>query len=357
MAVDISPEWESTIESIVKDPGVVVVIGSVDTGKTTFVTQLVRAGVEAGIPTAIVDADTGQSEVGPPTTIGMAMVETPMESLRELRARRMYFVGATTPANHIVQTVVGVKRMTDEALSRGARLVVIDTSGLVKGILGRRMKLHKIELVAPAHVVGIQNKREIDHIISAMSTMDRPKLHRLEMSPEVRPKGRDFRTARRRTQFYEYFRNAERHILRLDDIVCWNTFFTAGRAIKWQHYRILERILKARVLHAEVVGEGMYIVADCRPEMAGVEALMKRYGSREFTVVCGADFTNVLVGLADGNGNIIDLGIIEAIDFKQRHISVVTPAKTITPVRIVQFGSIRVRPDGTELGGIRPGEI
>jgi len=357
VVVEITPGWETAIRSITDRPGVAVVIGSADTGKTTFTTQLANAAVQAGIPTAIVDADPGQSEIGPPTAIGMALVEGPIEALRDLAARRMYFVGSTTPAGHLLPTVVGVKRMTDEALARGARLVVVDTSGLVRGAVGRRLKLYKVDLLAPQHVVGIEKAREIDHILSALSRMERHTLHRLQVSADARPKLRDFRMARRRAQFYEYFRNADRHILRLDDIVCWGTFFTTGRPVKWQHYRVLERALKVKILHAEVVGSGMYIVVEGRPQPGGVALLVEKYKTRDFTVVSGADFTNVLVGLADANANIVDLGIIEAVDFGQRHMAVVTPAKTVAPVRIVQFGSLRIRADGAELGRIRPGEI
>lgn len=353
-----NPEgWDSAIQAIIADPGVTVVIGDVDTGKTTFALELANAGVRAGIPTAIVDADTGQSEIGPPTVVGMATLEEPVESLRDVHARRMYFVGSTSPAGHLLPVVVGVKRMVDDALARGAKLVVVDTTGLVKGILGRRLKFYKIDLLAPKHVVGIRKTRELDPILSVLAKIDRFRLHRLKSSPDVRNKTKEFRAARRRSQFYEYFRDAGRHIIRLDDIVCWNTFFTGGRPVKWQHYRVLERTLHAKVLHAEVVGTGMYIVAQCAPSMAGVDALKNRYGTREFTVVCGTDFTNLLVGLSDANGNTIDLGIIEAIDFKQRHMAVITPVSTVTPVRVVQFGYTRLRPDGTELGGVRPGEL
>jgi polynucleotide 5'-hydroxyl-kinase GRC3/NOL9 len=247
--------------------------------------------------------------------------------------------------------------MADEAVAKGSKLVVVDTSGLVKGAIGRNLKLQKAELLGPSHVVGIQEKRELDPILTSLSKIEQHTLHRLQVSSEARSKPREFRMARRRTQFYDYFRNADRHIIRLEDIVCWGTFFTTGRMVKWQHHRVLERALRARVLHAEVVDSGMYIVADCRPDMAGVAGLMAKYNSREFTVVCGTDFSNVLVGLSDSNGIIVGLGIIEAIDFKQRHMSIITPAKSIAPVRVVRFGSMRIRPDGTELGRIKPGEI
>jgi polynucleotide 5'-kinase involved in rRNA processing len=205
--------------------------------------------------------------------------------------------------------------------------------------------------------VGIFKKRELDPILSVVSKIEKYTVHKVKASPEVRNKPRAIRIGRRRTQFYDYFKNASRHFIRLDDIVCWGTYFTTGRAIRWQHYRTLERILKTRVLHAEVVGNGMYLVADCKPGMEGIEALVERYGSRQYTIICGNDFTNVLVGLADENANTIALGIIEAIDFKQRRMAVLTPSTTISPIRIVQFGAMRVRPDGVELGRIKPGEI
>lgn len=355
--MEITPDWQNTIEQILARPGTVVVIGDIDTGKTTFTRQLANTAVEAGVPTAVVDADTGQSEIGPPASISVSIVEKPVESLRELRPRRMYFVGSTTPVSHLLPTVVGVKRMVDAALARGAGLVIVDTSGLVKGAIGRRLKLYKIDLLAPAHVVGIQKSRELDHILSVVFKIERCMLHRLKVSPEARAKTNQFRAARRRSQFFDYFEGADRHLLRLDDIVCWGTFFTTGRPVQWQRFRILERTLKTKVLHAEVVGDGMYIVVESKPQAANVEEMMKRYQTRQFTIVSGSDFNNVLVGLADANANVVDLGIIEAIDFSQRHMAVITPAKTVTPVRIVQMGSMRVRPDGFELGRIRPGEI
>jgi polynucleotide 5'-hydroxyl-kinase GRC3/NOL9 len=350
-------DWQETIAAIIGDPGVVVVVGDVDSGKTTFTKDLVNAGVAAGIPTAVVDADTGQSEVGPPAAISMALVDQPVESLRQLKPRRLYFVGSTTPVNHFLPTIVGIKRMTEDAIALGAKLVVVDTSGLVAGIPGRRLKLYEIDLLGPKHVVGLRKARELDHILAVLSKIEKIKLHEVLVSPEAQAKPRGLRVARRSTQFYEYFRGADRHIIRLDDIVCWGTYFTTGRPVQWQHFRELERTLKTKVLHAEVVGRGMYIVADCKPGMENTEALIKRFGTRQFSIVCGTDFSNVLVGLADGNVNTIDLGIIEAIDFKQRHMAVITPAATITPVKIVQFGSMRVSPEGVELGRIKPGEI
>ncbi|MEN6521779.1 MAG: Clp1/GlmU family protein [Armatimonadota bacterium] len=344
---------QNIIDGIVKHPGVVVIVGDTDTGKTTLARQIIEKGTEAGLSTAIVDADMGQSEIGPPGAISMATIDHFPESFKTLHPRRMYFTGSTTPVGHMLPTVIGTRRMVDEATARGAGLIVVDTSGLVKGAIGRDLKLYKIDLISPPYIIGLAKSRELDPILSVLSRIEKYKVYKLPVSAEVKTKQKEFRAARRQAQFHGYFQNASRHFIRLDDIVCSDTYFTTGRPVKWQHFRVLEKDLNVRVLHAEVVDKGMYIVVDRKPEAGGVEALMKRYGTRDFTVVCGSDFTNLLVGLADANNNIIDLGIIEAIDFKQRHIAVVTPATTITPVRIVQFGYMRVRPDGIELGKIK----
>ncbi len=115
----ITPDWQPTISEIVAAPGVAMVVGAVDTGKTRFCLELCRAALEAGVPTAIVDADVGQSEIGAPGTVGMAMVDRPVEALSDLKPKRLHFVGATTPADHMLECVVGTKRMVDAALALG----------------------------------------------------------------------------------------------------------------------------------------------------------------------------------------------------------------------------------------------
>ena len=49
-----------------------LVLGASDTGKTTLVETLAGKLAEAG-PVAVVDADIGQSHIGPPATVGWAM--------------------------------------------------------------------------------------------------------------------------------------------------------------------------------------------------------------------------------------------------------------------------------------------
>lgn len=352
-----SPEWQDSIQEIVAAPGVVMVIGAVDTGKTHFCLQLVNAAREAGHIAAVVDADVGQSEVGAPGTIGMALVDQPVESFWNLKPKRLYFVGATSPVGHMLESVVGTRKMVDAAKEQGAKIVVVDTTGLVTGQLGRKLKTYKIDLVRPDYLVGIQKRREIDHLLGPLSAISGMKVSKLSPAEEVRRKPPEFRAARRRMNFHRHFHDSEGHIIHLDSVACWNTWFGAGRPMKWQYMKFVEDSLKCRVLHGEVTGAGLFVVSEKACRLEGRRMLEEEFKTRNITVVTGGMFSNLLVGLADETGRTLDVGLLQAIDFRQRFMFVLSPIRTISPVRIVQFGALRVTRAGEELGTLQPGAL
>lgn len=68
--------WQQACEPLTSDPGIAMVIGASDSGKTTWVGLAARHLVQAGkLPAAIVDADVGQSTIGPPTTVALAVLQ------------------------------------------------------------------------------------------------------------------------------------------------------------------------------------------------------------------------------------------------------------------------------------------
>ena len=353
----ITPAWQNLISEIVASPGVAMLIGGADTGKTSFCLELCRAGFEAGVPTAIVDADVGQSEIGAPGTIGMAMVEKEIEVIAELKPRRIYFVGATTPASHVLECAIGTKKMVESALKLGARLVVVDTTGLIGGWLGRKLKTYKTDLVRPDYLVGIQQKHEIEHLLLPFRKMASMKVRRVNSSEKAKRKMPELRASRRRANYSKHFANAQGHLIRLDDVSLWNTWLGAGRPMKWQYVKFIEDTLKCGVLHAEVTGRGIFVVCDRPCSMGNEKELEEQFKTANITAVTADVFNNVLVGLADENANTISVGLLQAVDFKHRYLFVLSPIKTISPVKIVQFGSMRVTKDGEELGVIKPGEM
>lgn len=350
-------QLEDIISEITSHPGVVMVIGSIDTGKTSFCLQLANAAYNAGVPTAVVDADTGQSEIGAPGTIGMAVVDRHVKSLTDLRAKRLYFVGITSPVGHMLESAVGTKKMVDAAKELDAGLIIVDTTGMVDGPLGRKLKTYKTDLVRPDYLIGIEKKHEIDHLLIPFSKIVSTKVRRLAVSEQARRKPVEFRTARRQLNFYKHFHDAPGHIIHLDEVCLWNTWFSTGRPVKWQYIKSAEEALKCRILHAEVTGRGIFMIAERACRASGQRAVEELFKTSSITIATSESFRDLLVGLADENGNTLGVGIIQAIDFKQRFLFVLSPLKTISPVKVVQFGAMRVSRDGIELGTLKQGDI
>lgn len=355
--MEITPDWRSVIEEIAAEPGVAMMVGAIDVGKTRFTLELCRVAAEAGVRVAIVDADVGQSEIGSPGTIGMAMVDEEVSALSDLKPRRLHFVGATSPAEHIAECCAGTRKMVDEAIALGAKLVVVDTTGLTGGWVGRRLKTCKIDLVRPNYLVGIQRKREVEHILRPFSKMANMRIRRVETSQHAMRKSRELRASRRKINYHKHFADSQGHLIRLDDISLWNTWLGAGRPMKWQYRKFIQDSLKCPVLHVEVTGQGIYIISERSCSMSNRKELEEQFKTANITAITGDAFQNVLVGLADENGRTLNVGLLQTIDFKHRFLFVLSPIKTISPVKIVQFGSIRVTKEGDELGAIRPGDM
>ena len=186
--------------------------GASDTGKTTCLRAAASHLAQRGLlPLAIVDADIGQSTVGPPTTVGLTLVtkrNLPILLTDRLPCHAMSFVGALSPVGYLLQTIVATKRLVDKALRRGARAVLVDTTGLIGQSVGFQLKLNKIELLEPRHIVALQREGELEGLLSVLAGRLGLTVHRLAVSCQVRPRSPAERYRYRTNRFAVYFRGA-----------------------------------------------------------------------------------------------------------------------------------------------------
>lgn len=181
---------------------VTIVIGESDTGKTTLITALANALTGQGLSVAVVDADPGQSEIGPPTTIGLGRIAGPLRRLGEAPAAALHFVGVTSPAGNLPGMLAGTRKMLERA--RGADRVLIDTSGLVAGDFGRVLKRRKIEITDPDLVICLERAGECAHIVDAYRAATRPTVLRLA-APAAGRRSPDERRRYREAKLRAYF--------------------------------------------------------------------------------------------------------------------------------------------------------
>ncbi|GAG92897.1 unnamed protein product [marine sediment metagenome] len=112
-----------------------MVLGATDTGKSICTLLFAKFWVKHGRKVGIVDVDMGQSDLGPPTTIGMVLINKPIKNLAEVSADTLYFVGSTSPLNYFLPTICGTKKLVDEGKKKGAEIIIVDTTTKVPSII------------------------------------------------------------------------------------------------------------------------------------------------------------------------------------------------------------------------------
>lgn len=358
-SVEILPEWQKTAETIFSQPSIVLVIGAVDSGKTTFTKFLVYQGCQLGYKIGYVDGDMGQSNLGPPATIGLVMLNN-VSSLEDLLSSntstisnlQLRFIGSTSPVRQLLPTVIEVKKLVEEAKIQGARNIIIDTTGLVHGYLGRELKFRKIELIEPQYIIALQKETELEHILSLCSRWNHIKIIRLPVSEKIKPKTREERRSFRQKKFAEYFNSANLKKISLKTVSLEGIWFESGKKLNANDYNFLEKILCTNIIYGEKNAEGISLLISGGYSQNSLYQLKTHYGEIEISITEWENLQNLLLGLNDENNFVLGLGILQDIDFHSRkEIKLLTPLSDseLEKVKIVQFGHMQLDKNGQEI--------
>ena len=216
MSIVVPETWQAIPSDALR--GVVMVVGAVDTGKSSLVRYLwqrVTQQKHPGDVPAVIDADIGQAVLGPPTTQTLRLAHP--ESFTDFPPRgrlARWFVGAISPRGHMLPTVVGLHRLVQQARRWGARTILVDTTGMVHPQVGGvALKWAEFDLLEPHTVIALQREGELEPLIGPWRHSQRFRLIELTTSPHVRPRSREERIAWRQYRFQVYFRHARDMVL------------------------------------------------------------------------------------------------------------------------------------------------
>ena len=177
-----------------------MMIGAPDTGKSTTSIQIIEKAVALGKTVAYVDADLGQTTVGPPTCIGLRWVRDAPDLGELERFDELRFVGGITPDRYRLQQVTGTASLVNEAREE-ADLIVIDTTGAVSGIVGQTLKYHKVELCRPDMVVALQRGSEMEPLVGLLRRFFAADVTALPVPPGITPVDPGTRAEQRALRF------------------------------------------------------------------------------------------------------------------------------------------------------------
>jgi len=267
---------------------IIYVLGPNDSGKSTFCRFLIE-NLSGQFLTAYIDADPGQSSIGPPTTVGLKLYQ---KSGENKKYTFLCFVGATTPRGHLLQTLAAIKKLTEQAIRLGAQRIIIDSCGFVSDGAAREFQFQLIQLLRPDHIVVFETNADIMRWVSNFKRHPGINVHWFSVSDAVVPRTFEERKCYREDKFKKYFEGAKQQELRLHRIG----------------------------FHGRV------------PDLKNPDY-----------------FCNRLIALCNADNYVLTLGIAQELDLVKKVFRLVSPDFNPGEVVFIYFGSIYLTEDGKQV--------
>jgi len=185
----------------------IIILGKTDTGKTFLSFRLVKEFLKLKRKVGILCSDLGQSCIGPPGCVSFKL----FSSLRRtpssyVPADFMEFVGTLSPSGNLANHLLATKMVLDKALAK-AEVIIINTTGYIKGEEARFLKFSKIRITKPDIIVALQEKDELEKILNFFEGTIY--IVRLKRSERVKKRSAEERASFREKLFHAYFKRAK----------------------------------------------------------------------------------------------------------------------------------------------------
>jgi polynucleotide 5'-hydroxyl-kinase GRC3/NOL9 len=277
--------WKLATDALEEmNQGKVVVIGPTDVGKSTLCVYLVNRLL--GRKPCVIDADVGQSDLGPPTTITKAVPKNHITSLTEVEADARLFIGHTNPGQVEGKLIEGIQRLSDGSKEP---LRIMNTDGWVADPEAILYKIDLINRIKPDLVLGLAPGNELQPILAGSHAQ----AMKVEPANEVLSRSR---SDRRRIRVSGYQR------------------FLDGGQIRTIHLREVQ--------------------------------LYAPPGFPSLTTSKGGELSNLIVGLLDENRYLIQIGVLLNIEAGTVRVF----ARPAEGIRMIELGYVRLSTAGSELG-------
>jgi len=318
-------EWRFLPEALSGFRGTILVFAPGDRGKSTLVRLLYTLFLEEGRRVGWIDADLGQSTIGPPTTVGLLVSRGKEATFEErLFTPHFRFVGDTTPEREIVATACYTADLVHLALSR-CDVVLLDTCGLFSYPAGYLLKMLQMRLAHPEMVLAIGEKEEF----ALWRRFLDDRLLLLPVSEKAVEKRYEFRRGYRRQLFARYFSRGKLLTFPLDalrfSLPCYPYFF---EPCLYEEEGVCSFSVRGEQWRFSPEGPALFL------ESRGQEVFLP----------------GMLCGIFSANGKELGLGILKGVDLARKTLTVwgvrVNPEKPA----IVVPGSLRVDESGEERG-------
>lgn len=341
--------WAKAAEkilSLAKKPLVIMILGRVDVGKSSFCVFLSNTMLRSKKKVAIVDGDLGQSDVGPPASIGYGRVRRPIKDLFEVHADDIFFIGVTTPSGVMERVISGLVEMKGKALEKtNPEFLIVNTDGWVEGEDAAKYKLSMVESVNPDIIVGLQQQEELAFILGSLKA----EKITVETSQNAKQRDKEKRKVLRELGYKKYLKGAKVLTFPLSWMRIEGVPLGSGMPPRKPQMKKIEELLSLVPLHCEETSTAILLVLGTQQwvHRDRIKAIEEDFG-KKVRVMREGDEEGLLVSLHNENGNFSGIGILTGIDYERKTMKVYTPAKG--KISTINVGQIKLDKNCSELG-------
>src|SRR5712664_1277416 len=202
----VPPAWSEAAAIVKRQRGVCVIIGAVDSGQSSLCTFLANKCLENAERVGVVDADVGQADIGPPTTISSSVVKAPIIGLHKVAAELSFFIGDTSPSS-VPDKVVNLATRLKKSIASSADIVLVNTDGWLAEFNAVRHKGLLLDEIQPDLVLALGRSGEIiDPLLERVNVASL----RLPSSSFARARSKEERKKSRETGYRRFLQGSHK---------------------------------------------------------------------------------------------------------------------------------------------------
>jgi len=335
--------WIKSFEELLKiqaKPVTAIVLGTVDSGKTSFCTYLINKLLREKQKVAILDGDLGQSDIGPPCTVAYNFTTKPITDLFNLEAKNAFFVGVTSPSIAIDKVIEGLTSLKREISGSNPDFIVTNTDGWVEGEEAVNYKVQLIEELNPNIIFCIQQKDELTSLLNALEKFAKVVV---DSPSAIKQRSREKRRNLRELGYMKYLRNAKVQSLPLNWLKIEENelFGLSGTRENTRQARKIYELLGMKPLHFAELKDRICIVIG-RRRWINEDNIKKveEFAKKKIVVTRKGEEEDILIALYNVERKFLGIGVLKEVDYARKTLKILTPvAKEIS---IVALGKVKL---------------
>ena len=321
-------------------PVTAIVLGTVDSGKTSFCTYLTNRLLHKRQKVAILDGDLGQSDIGPPCTVAYTFVTKPTTDLFNLKAKNAFFVGVTSPSEATNRVIEGMTNLKEEILGNDPDFVVVNTDGWVQGEEAIKYKIQLVSELKPDVVFCVQQKEELASLLNALEKF---RIIVVDTPPTIRQRSREKRKSLRELGYIKYLGHAKMRSVFLGWIkIEENGLLGLGRKLEnIEQARKIYDILGMEPLHFAELQDRICIVIG-RRRWISKDNIKKaeEFARKKVAVIRKGEEEGLLVALYDAERKFLGVGVLHEVDYIKKALKIFTPVSE--DISMVVLGRVKL---------------